>query len=412
MEPNKINLIVFDEQVNFEKSKELLGDEGYTIKRFFCIQRMDQLKSIIEDQLGEEEYIFLVVHVFGKTENLKGISKFKGSGIIEKYPNLDYMFISEGNKQDDIQKLMIENKHKDFLSKKVCKYHEVRDELKSDRSKAIMIKDLSISSKEEVLAENAQLNNIIGENYPQCDYAIITALEEDEMEKLLPLFVKEGVIDNKMHLIEYGHFKQNTKKKIVYASQLATGMIDASILATELIIRFNPKFLIMTGVLGGKPEDSKIGDVVVANKVFTIDKGKINKLGFKNELEVSNTDCSTITKFKRNKQDIIDFIRDEDKIQKKQINIHFGSIACVRQVIDVEGYFGEKISSSDRKAIALEMESYGVARACELVNNGKTIPLIIKSVMDNTQDKSDGAKPYAAWSSAMFLKYILENDLI
>jgi hypothetical protein len=58
------------------------------------------------------------------------------------------------------------------------------------------------------------------------------------------------------------------------------------------------------------------------------------------------------------------------------------------------------------------MESYAVSRACELVNNGKTKALIIKSAMDNTKDKVDGAKPYAAWTSAMFVRYILENNLI
>jgi nucleoside phosphorylase len=412
METDNIIIIVFDEQENFENSKELLGDEGYTIKRFFCIQKIDQLDRIIETQLKSDDYIFLVVHVFGKTDNLKGISKFKGSGILDKYPNLEYMFISEGNKQDDIKKLMIDNNHNEFLLKNVFKYHEVRDELKSDRAKAIKIKKLLIPNVNAGMVEKTGVNSSPAQNYPQCDYAIITALEEDEMEKLLPFIVREGEIFNKKHLIEYGHFKGKETKKIAYASQLSTGMIDASILATELIIRFNPKYLIMTGVLGGKPEDSDIGDVVVANKVFTIDKGKISKLGFKREIEGSNTDGSNVTKFKRDKQKIIDFIRDEDIIYNRNVNIHFGSIACVRQVIDIEGYFEDKISEIDRKAIALEMESYGIARACELVNDGKTIPLIIKSVMDNTQDKTDGSKPYAAWSSAMFVKYILENDLI
>lgn len=409
METNKINLIVFDEKENFEKAKEGLGYEEYTIKNFFCIHSLRQFDDIIEAKLKNDEYIFLVVHVFGKTDNLKGISKFKASGILDKYPHLEYMLISEGNTQIDIQKSMLNN---GYEVKNVHKYHQVRDELKADNYKAIKIKDLLILNDKVKTVQETKPHSNESEKYPKCDYAIITALEEDEMEKLLPIIEKEGEIKNDKHLIEYGHFKGKNSKKIVYASQLATGMIDASILATELIIRFNPKYLIMTGVLGGKPKDSNIGDVVVANKVFTIDKGKITKLGFKNELEISNTDGSNITKFKRNKQNIIDFIRDEDTIHKKQINIHFGSIACVRQVIDVEGYFEDKISVTDRKAIALEMESYGIARACELVNNGKTIPLIIKSVMDNTQDKTDGAKPYAAWSSAMFVKYILENDLI
>lgn len=58
------------------------------------------------------------------------------------------------------------------------------------------------------------------------------------------------------------------------------------------------------------------------------------------------------------------------------------------------------------------MESFAVIRACELLNNGKTTPLIIKSVMDNTQEKTDEGKTYAAWTSSKTLEYILLNDII
>lgn len=409
METNKINLIVFDEEDNFEKTKNLLGYEGATIKKFFCIQNLQQLKNVIENQLNNDDFISLVVHVFGTTDGLLGIQKFKASGISNTYPKLEPMYISDGNKQLDMQKSMLENQ---LPLQDVYKYHKVIDELKEDKAKAITVKDLLNLNNNSEMDKKTKVNNNESEIYPQCDYAIITALEEDEMEKVLPFIETVGQIENKKHLIEYGHFKGSESKKIVYASQLETGMIDASILATELIIRFKPKYLIMTGVLGGKPKDTNIGDIVVANKVFAIDKGKLDKLGFQKEIEGATTDGSDITQFKRNKQKIIDFVREEDKIHNKVVSIHFGAIACVRQVINIKGYFDDKISVIDRKAIALEMESYGVARACELVNEGKTIPLIIKSVMDNTQDKTDGAKSYAAWSSAMFLKYILENDLI
>jgi nucleoside phosphorylase len=189
-------------------------------------------------------------------------------------------------------------------------------------------------------------------------------------------------------------------------------MVDASILATEMIIRFQPKFIIMAGVLGGRPNEVNIGDIVVATKVFTIDKGKISDIGFKKEIEASNITSAHITTFKREKERIIDYIKAKNETRTSRVDIHFGSIACVRQVIDVDGYFEENISIADRKALALEMESYGISRACELANDGATIPLIIKSAMDNTVDKVDGAKIYAAWTSATFIQYVLENDLI
>ncbi|MGQ3013185.1 MAG: phosphorylase family protein [Flavobacteriales bacterium] len=189
-----------------------------------------------------------------------------------------------------------------------------------------------------------------------CDYVIITALEDDEMEKVLPFCVRTGHIDNDKHLIEYGHLATNPDKKIAWASQLTTGMVDASILATEMIIRFNPKFLIMPGVLGGKPKDTKIGDIVVSTKVFTIDKGKLTDKEFKREIESSNTNSSYVTAFKRDRNKILEFIKNNDPTRKTDIAIHFEPIACVRQVIDQKGFFIENISTTERKAIGLEME--------------------------------------------------------
>ena len=164
--------------------------------------------------------------------------------------------------------------------------------------------------------------------------------------------------------------------------------------------------------MGGKPVDTKIGDVIVSTKVFTIDKGKMTDTEFRKELETTNTDSAAITLFRRNKLNIERFIQDQNLTRRDNTLIHFEPVACVRHVIDKKDYFAEHISVNDRKTIGLEMESYGIARACELVNDRKTIPLIIKSVMDNTMGKNDDAKKYAAWTSAMFLKYIVINDLI
>lgn len=282
----------------------------------------------------------------------------------------------------------------------------------------------------------SNVGNSANINLPKCDYAIITALEEDEMSKILPMINKEGETSNTRHLIEFGHLKKRPSKKIAYASQQSTGMVDAAILATELLSIFNPKFLIMPGVLGGKPKEVNIGDIIVSTKVFTIDKGKlttdqilkeetvenqvklveseqkeINDV-FKKELETVSMNSSAITKFIRIKKKILEHINTADPTREKDINLHFGPIACVRQVIDQKGYFEENVLVIDRKAIGLEMESYGVARACELVNNGATTPIIVKSVMDNTSGKDDDAKSYAAWTSAKFVEYILENDII
>lgn len=357
------------------------------------------------------------ITLIGKSQSDKSLITFMN--VVNQYLNRD-AYTEE-------QKQVLIN-HINFLIIKFFEFYIKKEEIRKDYNDLIIeledlknrgliyestvknIKDLIEKKKYKEIVTKMDSQNI--EDFRgQFDYAIITALEEDEMEKVLPLIQKEGIISDSEHLIEYGYVKGMPSKKVVYASQHSTGVIDAGILSTELLLRFKPKFLIMVGVLGGKPLETNIGDVIVASKVFTIDKGKITDLGFQKEINQSAMQSKELARFNREKSQIENFIDDSDPTRKSNINIHFGPIATVNQVIDVEGFFEKEISSIDRKAIALEMESYAVVRACELINRN-TKPLIIKSVMDNTSGKTDNAKTYAAWTSAKFLEYILLNDLI
>lgn len=409
METNKINLFVFDTIENFENNKKenknSLGSEGSTFKSIVCVEDRNQFEQKFT-LLAEDEFVFMIVHVF-YTKQINGIKLFEAEGIKRKYPKLGFMFVSEGDSRE-IKKQMLDD---DFIVEDVHKYHKVQSNLEDEKFKTYTKKEILQLADNQILNSKGETESGSINSYPQCDYAIITALELAEMEKILPILTETGRAKNRRHRIKYGHLSSNPEKKIVYASQLATGMIDAAILATELIIRFKPKFLIMAGVLGGRPDSVKIGDAVIPTKIFTIDKGKITGDGFKPELESVDIDGAHITDIKTAMPDIINFIEKEHP-ENNRINIHFEPIASVRQVIDLAGYFKENIEPIDRKGIALEMESYGVARACKLVSDGETEPLIIKSVMDNTIDKNDKAKPYAAWTSAKVVQYILENNII
>ncbi len=445
MDNSKVNLIVFDEQENFEKTRNFLGYEGSTIKRLFGIQNLSQLNNIIDNQLEDDDYIFLVVHVFGKSENLKGIQEFLASGISDKFPLLDYIYISDGAKQDDIQHLMISNNM--LPVKDVFKYHQVKDGLKSDKFKVV--------TKKELLDNKLQYTNKPMENFSIKDknhypYAIFTALY-DEFEPLDNFIVwdESKNIETGTVIYKVGKFK-NTEKEVVGTWARKTGMIDAAIIVTEMIHLFTPKFVIMPGVCGGE-EKTNFRDIIVATDVFLLGKGKIKDL---TEINVETNNSQKIellydgADFKKNQLtdkngkpvDIIiekfekennseescsdieylikpntpKILEELNKIytDNEKINLHFEPMACSLSVIDKEDYFECNIKSVDRKTKAVEMESYGVARAVKLANGGKTKFIICKSVMDKTSNKVDGFKKPAANISALFVKYILENDII
>lgn len=243
------------------------------------------------------------------------------------------------------------------------------------------------------------------------DYAIITALEDDEMDKILEVATIEDEIENEKYLLRKGYFNKNSSKKILFASQNFSGFVDSAILTAEIISKYKVKLIIMPGVLGGNPNKTNFGDVIVANKVFTIDKGKIEEGNFNSEIESSNITHNLINKIKANKQKIVDYIRDSHS-ENKTVDIYFEPIACVRHVISKEGYFLENISSLDRKAYGVEMESYGVVRATELANDGKTKVLIIKAVMDKTENKGDSFKKFASFTSARTVEFLFKENIV
>ncbi|MFC4738579.1 hypothetical protein ACFO3U_01075 [Flavobacterium ponti] len=400
MSSQEVILFVFDQKEHYEKNLNNLGKDSF--KKTI---RIDSLSSFERELnlLDKEAQIHLVVHIF-YSDNIAGIQQFISSGIRENYPLLDTRFISDGTTSiinEKISEKEFSSIDKDYIEKRLQKYFSVRPSIESEEVKISKV-------KEHLKLENNQIDY----NFDDVNYVIITALEQDEMEKVLPLIQTLKTIENNKHLIELGFFKSSPDKKVIYASQINTGMVDAAILATELICRYNPKFLIMTGVMGGKPKDTLIGDVIISKKVFTIDKGKLTEEDFKREIESVSTESSYTTKIERDKKKIIDFIKEKDEINNTEVNIHCEPVACVRSVIDRKGFFKDDILTVDRKTIGLEMEGYGIARACQIVNNGQTTPLIIKSVMDNTQRKTDGAKKLAAWTSAKVLEYIIKNDII
>ena len=142
------------------------------------------------------------------------------------------------------------------------------------------------------------------------DYAIITALEDDEMDKILEVATIEKELENGKYFIRKGYFNSNPNKKILFVSQNFTGFVDSAILTAEIISKYKIKLIIMPGVLGGNPKKTNFGDVIIANKVFTIDQGKIEKDNFNYEIESSNINNRHINKIKSNRQKIIDYIKD------------------------------------------------------------------------------------------------------
>jgi len=444
LETKKINLFVFDTPNNYEKSKKFIGNVGVNLKSMHRVDGVDDFRKIL-GELNSDDLVFMAVHVFS-TDNVNGIKLFTTSGLTSEFPNLGFIYISEGN-SDEIQHLMVDS---GIPSARIYKNHQILSELRDDRMKVL--------TKAQLLEEAA-----VGTGTPQFDYAVITALYQDEFEEVEKVFdfPEDETIATGNKDYRVGYLKTNRNKKIIAAFQNSTGMVEAGIIAMHMLEKFRPKYLIMSGVCGGTM-DSNIGDIIIAKQIFTFQKGKVSDLTVKDgrgkpiplelysreqqpvdydKLYDQNGDQVNISieKFERERDSTVDLdtkvedrlnmglkramIRVNNAIKERafhnsnDVTAKIEPMACSTMVINRQGYFEDTIRSVERKTAAVEMESFGVARACKFGNDGLTKPIIFKSVMDFTQKKTDvvdgfDRKKFAAATSAQFLAALFEENLI
>lgn len=78
--------------------------------------------------------------------------------------------------------------------------------------------------------------------------------------------------------------------RVAAARQTKTAGMTTAIVATKLSARLDPRCLAMCGVCAGHPDDTDLGDVVIADRVFQHDVGKLKDTGFEGDIETHNLD--------------------------------------------------------------------------------------------------------------------------
>jgi nucleoside phosphorylase len=147
-------------------------------------------------------------------------------------------------------------------------------------------------------------------------------------------------------------------------------------------------------------------------KSFFHQKGKEANSGFQNEIDRCEINPKLISKIRENRKDLTRLIKDGDPSRDfSNLKIHIKPMACGLSVINKEGYFESRISKIDRNTVAVDMESFSIARSCDLSNDKQTNAIIIKSVMDKTSNKDDSSKKLAGYTSAQCAFHLIKNFL-
>ncbi|MFI6489785.1 nucleosidase [Streptomyces sp. NPDC050564] len=169
---------------------------------------------------------------------------------------------------------------------------------------------------------------------------------------------------------------------------MGEGTLTAATLTERVLSWLNPEAVLFVGVAGGLKDDIAIGDVVVATKVYAIQGGKQTPDGFLHRPEAWRASH-------RLEQAARDALRGK---------AHFKPIAVADVVLaDSDSQLAQRIRTTYNDAVAVEMESSGVAHAVHLA--GEAGVLIIRGISDKADaDKSradaEGSQPRAAANAA------------
>lgn len=277
---------------------------------------------------------------------------------------------------------------------------------------------------------------------PKYDYdvAIINALQKPEQKWLKRVFGEDDWNEVVIPIDKYNTyyektitFSNNKVCRIVIAFQHQMASTASASLTTKMIYNFKPKYLFMTGIAAGiDSEEVELGDVLVASEVWDGASGKYKDIKVQDALLETNNiqscflpdprhiaiDAALLTIVNRVKENeeiktsITNGYKKYDNKGRPPISIHVGPMASVPAVIASEQPLS-LLQQQSRKLLGIEMESYGMFYAANnSINPRPKFFGSFKSASDYaTKEKTDDYQDFASYTSAAFLKYIIENEL-
>jgi nucleoside phosphorylase len=203
---------------------------------------------------------------------------------------------------------------------------------------------------------------------------------------------------------------EGARLRVIGTTSTSMGLTAAAIATTQLIMSYRPRLVLMIGIAAGtRTSDKQFGDVLVADPSVDYNSGKVAlQNGIREFLPDPypigiNARLRSVLKKYGNRQDVFTSIRGEWKgrLPPGTNKLHVGPLGAADQVIDDASRVLE-IQKSWRKLIGVEMEAYGVYRACHESPEPKPRFASFKAVCDFAAEKSDSWQEYAAFVAAKF----------
>lgn len=249
------------------------------------------------------------------------------------------------------------------------------------------------------------------------DVGIVCALEHPEFSAVMDALGGENDWEDAGNL-RYPHLYRRSRIStldgceltVVGTTATSMGLTAAAIATINLIHAFQPKLVVMAGIAAGTRGGNKqFGDILVADPSVDYNSGKVVFEGGVREflpdpypIGLDPRLRSLLKKYSRPHPLLREISRLwPGKRPRDTVSVHVGPLGAADQVIDDETRILE-IQRNWRKLIGVEMETYGVYRACLEAPDPKPRFVSLKAVCDFAAQKSDSWQAYAAFVSAQF----------
>jgi nucleoside phosphorylase len=249
------------------------------------------------------------------------------------------------------------------------------------------------------------------------DIGVVCALEQPEFAAVVTALggqVKWSEVGNARfpHVYRQTELSTNGGKtlKVIGTTSTSMGLTAASIVTTQLILQFRPRIVLMIGIAAGTHDGGKqFGDVLVADPSVDYNSGKVIEQNGVRDFQPDpypiglNARLRSVLHKYRGPHRIFREIRTgwSGRLPAGENRLHVGPLGAADQVIDDAKRVLE-IQKNWRKLIGVEMETYGVYRACHEAPDPKPRVISFKAVCDFAAEKSDSWQAYAAYVAAEF----------
>ena len=200
-------------------------------------------------------------------------------------------------------------------------------------------------------------------------------------------------LEEKLHsqgtIYERGIFSSNDQEWDVGIAEIGQGNEQTALEVERAIQYFNPNIILFVGVAGGI-KDVKLGDVVVASKVYGYELGKAGDT-FQPRPEVGSPDYKLISRAKAEARKDDWLRRLSELVPNSNPNVFIKPIAAGGKLLNsTRSAVYKFIKSNYGDTLAIEMEGYGFLKAAYA--NPQVDALVIRGISDLIDEKEKADK--------------------